>query len=374
MKIYSLYPSLPPTIDGIADYTAHQASTLVSMGEDVTILTAQKQWSPLPGVKVKRVFDGGGRQILEAAAFMESAPPDWLILQYNPLSYSGRFQVNPFLPVLLRRVKRQTDRTKVCLVLHEAFARFESGRVLGPLWQRLQLYLMTLNADLIVSAASTWCGSIQRWRPRVDVAHLPVGSNIPRSPTTREEARAQLGIENDRPVLGYFGSLGYERLPDHVSSIVQAASHAPRSILLYVGNQGDRLRALIADTADAPPLLDLGPCAPEQVSEAFSAMDVFFSLYRDGVSTRRGSFMTALQHGVPTVTTLGDSTDSLLSRSSNVAFLAVDESDPVGFGDTVLRLLQQKEERAALRKAATTLYRTSFDWPVTTAQLRLLLR
>ncbi len=373
MTVATLFPTIPPTIDGIGDYTALQATHLADLGIDTTILTAQSEWTPLPGVRVERAFPGGGRSIMEAATTVTEMSPDWLLVQYNPLSYSGRFSMNPYLSRLLARVKAESSRTRIGLVLHEAYARFEHFS-LAPVWQRLQLYMMGRHADLIVSAASTWCTSVKRWLPHARVAHLPVGSNVPHVGLSRLEARDRLGLSGDTRVLGFFGSLGYGRRLDHVRAALRANSTSDAPVtLLYAGGDGDTLRRLAEEQDHTGPLHDLGKCPHEQVSTALSAMDVFVAPYRDGVSTRRGSFMAALQHGLPTVTTLGASTDEVLRRHNGDAFLAVEESSPDTFGTKVRDLLATPDSHPALRKQATTLYADSFDWPVTTGRLRDLL-
>ena len=374
MKIATVYPTLPPVRDGIADYTVLQAKTLSGLGADVTILSAQQQWTPVPGVHIRHAFQGGGHSIMGVAAALEASPPDWLIIQYNPASYSGRFQANPFFPLLLGRIRSRFPSVRVCLVLHEAFSRFEGGAVVAPLWQRVQLYLMGLSADLIVSAASIWCTTVQRWYPETRVAHLPVSSNIPRAGLTQKEARARLCLNEEVPIVGLFGSVGPGRRNDHLQAALGALSQrVPAAMLLYVGFQGHRLRDLIDQEVHGIDLVDLGEQPPEQVSAALTAMDVFLAPYRDGVSTRRGSFMAALQHGLPTVTTVGNSTDALLAQHDGRAFLGVGEADPVDFGAAACALLQNRALQDAMRQSATALYNQHFDWKVTTARLHTLL-
>ncbi len=41
------------------------------------------------------------------------------------------------------------------------------------------------------------------------------------------------------------------------------------------------------------------------VAEAIAAMDIMLNPFTDGISTRRGSALAALQQGVPLVTTKG---------------------------------------------------------------------
>jgi glycosyltransferase involved in cell wall biosynthesis len=171
-------------------------------------------------------------------------------------------------------------------------------------------------------------------------------------------------------VVGLFGSLGYGRRLAPVRATIRAVSTLAGPVtILYAGGDGNILRSLPADWPENIRLVDLGKCPHDQVSVALKAMDVFAAPYRDGVSTRRGSFMAALQHGLPVITTLGNSTDKILREHNEHAFLAIDEAAPAAFGIAVSDLLQHTKKKASLRRAATSLYTRSFDWPVTTTQL-----
>ncbi|MEO0856485.1 MAG: hypothetical protein AAFY55_06475, partial [Bacteroidota bacterium] len=100
MHVALLFPTLPPRLDGIGDYTARLAAEL---GEHIraTVLTAQTDAAPIPGATVDVAFSKTLRKgilhVVEAVTRrFEADRPDWLVVQYNPFSY-GAYGLNPWL-------------------------------------------------------------------------------------------------------------------------------------------------------------------------------------------------------------------------------------------------------------------------------------
>ena len=117
-----------------------------------------------------------------------------------------------------------------------------------------------------------------------------------------------------------------------------------------------------AERGRSPPLEGLDPaverCAPRylgtEIARRLAAADIFSPLI-DGVSTRRGTLMAALQHGLPIVGTAGPLTDSILLESgSALSLVAVGDRD--GFADEVRRLADEAAERQSMRRAGRRLY------------------
>jgi glycosyltransferase involved in cell wall biosynthesis len=101
--------------------------------------------------------------------------------------------------------------------------------------------------------------------------------------------------------------------------------------------------------------------------------DIFLAPFADGVSTRRTTVMSALQHAIPVLGTDGHLTDRVLQQSSS-ALRLVPVRDRDGFAAEAMRLAQQGEERRALGDAGQLLYARSFDWPVVVDGLMQLTR
>lgn len=371
MKIHLVFPVLPPTLDGIGDYTAHLAGMLAARGAAVKVLTAQEGAATAGGAAVDACFTVRppyGVQALRRA--VSADPPDWLVLQYNPFSY-GRYGFNPWLPEVARQLKRHHPGLRLALMIHEPFVPVAHWKfALMTTWQRWQLWRLGQTADLICCSIEAWTRRFQDWFPGHRVHHLPIGSNIPEAGATREAARRWLHVDPHTCVVGLFGSgFLHGMLPAVREAVVRLRAHAQPVLLLYVGRQG----AAVQDALASLPVRDAGCLPPAEVSRCFAAMDLYLAPFIDGVSTRRGSFMAGLQHGLPTLTTFGPLTDRLLRQAAGHAFLASEAGHADAFAALARRCAADDVLRTRLGRQARAFYRQHFDWPALTDTMLTLL-
>lgn len=365
MRFAVVFPALPPALDGIGDHTARLAEGLAAYG-DVRVWTAEAAPEPIPGVRVERVFGRAQRRgvygLLEA---VQKDPPDWLILQFEQFSY-GRWGLNPYLPRVVDAIGKTNPRTRVALVAHEDFVPISSWKfAVMTTWQRWQFWRLGRAVDAVMCSVEPWAERYRRWFPSARVTHLPVASNIPCVVTTREEERRRLGLAEGTFVLGLFGTVESVR---KLSLVRAAMDRLPTQdvCVLYVGPQGARVREALAGL----PVRDVGALPGEAVSRHFAAMDVYLAPFSEGVSSRRGSFMVGLQHGLPTVTTWGEETGPLLSRSGGEAFLMASPHDTAAYAREVLRLWEDPAERVRIGEAGRRLYESVFSWDALVERVR----
>ncbi|PQJ34587.1 hypothetical protein BSZ35_08230 [Salinibacter sp. 10B] len=363
LRIDLVFPVLPPVLDGIGDHTAHLAASLTANGHRVRIRTAQSTWTPLDSVQVECAFSldslTGVHQLREAVA---SSPPDLLFVQFNQFSY-GKYGFNPVLPWTLHMIRRTHPSVRIVLMAHEEFVPVTSlPNAIMTTWQRAQFWALGRTADAVGFSTSAWIDKFRPWFPDTHLHHLPVGSNIPTSPVTNAEARQHLQI--DAPfVVGYFGAIDGSRHLAHLSRTAHRLHEVSNGqcLLLYVGRHGAALRSALGPL----PFRDAGPLPPDEVATHFAAMDLYLAPFVKGVSTRRGSFMTSLQHAVPTVATSGCQTDPIFHEHDGRALILAPETDVDAFAEAATALfLRSDTERDALGQAGQHLYRHSFDWPV----------
>jgi len=343
------------------DHTARLAGALAAQGSPVRILTAQEDADPVPGVTVEKAFSmkkrRGVRNIVSA---VRRKPPDWLFLQFNQFSY-GRWGLNPYLPLALWQIKREMPQVRLAVLFHEDFVPVTSWRfAVMTLWQRMQFWTLGRSADHVFFSISLWIEEYRSWFPNTPISHLPVGSNIPDAGASREEARRRFGIDEDALVAGVFGT-GFmpDMLPFLTEAVEALRERHGRVDVLYAGTEGEALRAHLG----AGELHDLGPLPAEDVSRCFAAMDVQLAPYPDGVSTRRGSCMVGLQHGVPVVSTNGTLTDAVFQEADGAALALAPADDPSAFARRAAALSEDAERREAMGRAGRRLYERAFDWP-----------
>lgn len=366
MKLHIISAALPPKLDGIGDYTAHLAAELART-TDVTILTGAVAPAPIPGVRVETVFDPKDpRSVWNLVSRVAEDRPDWVLLQYNPFSY-GRRGLNLHLPRVMHAIRRSQVGMKFAFMVHEPFVPvLDVKHAVMTTWQRWQLWRLGRSADILFFSIEPWMHKFQRWFPDRPVRCLPVGSNIPLVPTDRAAARAALGIGPDTVVLGFFGTAHNSRLLPWIRGAALAVAAQGREVLvLYVGPDQDVMGRVLADL----PFLAEGALPEEDVSRRFAAMDIHLSPFVDGISTRRGSFLTGLQHGLPTVGTYGYNTEAALKAQNGQAFLLTDAHSPQDFYAQVQSLAADPARRARLGEESQSLFADRFAWDKIAPQL-----
>jgi glycosyltransferase involved in cell wall biosynthesis len=289
-----------------------------------------------------------------------------LIIQYNPFSF-GRWGFAPRLPLLLASLRRRRRRPRVAVMFHETYVdmRSPSWALMGS-WQRAQLVAVQAGADIHFCSIQRWTELLRRTARGRPVHHLPVPSNLPDARAERERARHRIGADADTLVLACLGLRHPGRLPGHVLAAARAARAAGSSavLVLDLGPGEPSEQTLTSDVR----LRSTGFLDARELSARIAAADMFLAPYMDGVSTRRGSMMAALQHAVPVVGTCGHLTDDVLRGASCLTLVPVDGSD--GYAHAVATLATDPERRAELGTAGRRMYEHEFDWPVLVDRIR----
>ncbi len=363
MKVHVIAPALPPALDGIGDHSARLAAGLAGAGHAVTLLAPSGPADPVAGVRVMPAFDPAQRRSVRGLVAPAAADrPDWLVLQYNPFSY-GRWGLNLSLPRAVAAIRRRSPGTRFALFAHEQFVPVHDWKhAVMTTWQRWQFRRLGRAADVIFSSIDLWAVGNRRRFPNVPVVHLPVGSNLPRVAISRAEARSRLGLAEGDAVLGVFGRTHNSRLMaplTHAIAAARAAGHRP--VLLYLGPD---VAAFAAAAAAGTRVIADGAMPAEELSRRLAAVDVFLSPFEDGVSTRRGSFLAALQHGLPTAGTLGAYSDPVFRQTAGRAALLGDAGDDHCLDANTVRLLGDAGLRGSVGAAAAELFERAFAWPV----------
>lgn len=361
MNIDLVYPTLPPVLNGVGDHTAHLSATLADFGCRVRVITEQARHDPIRGVSVHAAFSLQRRSgILALAHAVESTPPDWLVVQFEPFSY-GHWGYNPYLPLALYRAKRAVPSLRLAVLFHEVYMFPRSTRTgIMTLLHLPQFWITGRLADIALFPVEAWAHRYSRWFPQTVVGHLPVGSNMPLADADPASVRHQLGISPDAFVVGLFGSAHPSRLLSSVDRALTPVCQARRNVhVLYVGPDGDAVRRSLNS---AIPMTDTGPLPGPDVSRCFGAMDLYLAPFQEGVSARRGSFLAGLQHGVATVSTRGLDTGSELLKHDGTAFQLSPADDPGHFAASVAALIHDANERNRIAREGKRYYESRHAW------------
>ncbi|MFM7322071.1 MAG: hypothetical protein ACKO5K_11185 [Armatimonadota bacterium] len=357
MRILIVAAALPPAIDGIGDYAATLARALAGRATVAVAADRERPCASIEGVEILPAFD------LRSPRGVETLPgvvagwrPDWTILQYNPFSW-GRRGFNPYLPMAMERIRR-AGTTRIGLMVHERYVPLTTAKYLAmSLWQRPQYRLLVRGSDVLFCSTEPWMPELRALAPGRSIHLAPAGSGIPRVEIPRSEARQRLGIPEGTFVAGFFGFAHASKPLGHVASACQAIAATGRDVrLLYIGLQPDIVRAAVPGME----VIADGSLPAMEVSRRFAAMDLLLCPFVDGVSTRRTTLMTGLQHGIPTLGTVGEYTSPALAAEDDRSMRLVPCTDVHAFASAAVQLAESEVDRERIGAAGLRLFEADF--------------
>jgi len=353
--------TLPPYLScGIGYYAGRLATTLAEVS-DVRVLTGQKGYHDLPGVRIERCFSRESpRSIRAIAGHVEADVPDWIVIQYAPDTLVHR-GITP-LPGVIRRIRRKHPSVRVATMVHECLKPVDSlkSAIQYPLLWR-QLRALGRNSELVLFSIEAWMGKFRPCFPSTtQVRLMPVGSNIERVSCDRTAVRAELGIGTDNFVLGLFGRVGPTSDLAWVKRAAGALANAGlKPVILHIGTWGPQVVSALAGLC---PVIH-GAVSAEEVSRRFQAMDLYLLPDHEGASLRRARLMTSLSHGVPVLATKGPITGHLLLDQADKSLVLTPAGDLESFVRETVRIAQDARVRARMGRQAEQFFASQFSWP-----------
>lgn len=391
MKICLITGEYPPMQGGVGDYTHELAKAYVELGHQVVVLTsvqgtgeyAYEEVTPadqaivVRPVATKWRLTGRGRAIRTIRA----ERPDVVNIQYQAAAYGMRASIH-FLPLRLRLMK---ERPKVVITYHDLRVPYLFPKA-GPLRWQAVLALARWSDGVIVTNADD--EAVLASHDFIHcLARVPIGSNIAPMPPAgydRNAWRAKLGVQADDVLLAYFGFLNESKGGENlIRALGQLAGQGLPVKLIMVGGQvgssdpnnlryAENIQRLIEQLNLKDRVLSTGFVPEPEVSASLLASDICVLPYRDGVSLRRGTFMAALAHGLPIVSTRYPVAKTHipnpaerwqpaeLKGGSNI--LLVPPDDEALLADAISRLIASPHLREHLGREARVLSER-FSWP-----------
>jgi glycosyltransferase involved in cell wall biosynthesis len=379
----------PPQAGGVSDYTYLVAQGLADAGDEVHVWCPAKEEvqssattpaeEPTPdsgGVFVHREFGRFTRADLRRVGTLldRFEAPRRLLVQWVPHGYGYRSMNLSFCLWLRRRAATYHDCVE--LMVHEPYLTFGEGS-----WKqsgvaavhRLMTMVLLRAARRVWVSIPAWEQHLQPYAPGggLPFVWLPVPSNIPvvDDPTAVASIRSKFASAG-RPLVGHFGT--YDRhiaalLSQAVPSILQENS-ACHFLLLGRGSEQMRDRLTASSPELALRIHAAGPLLAHDLSLHISACDVLLQPYIDGVSSRRGTTMAGLSHGMAIVTTSGRLTEPIWAASGAVALVPV--SDFPALASQTVKVLADETSRRRLGAAGKQLYDERFAIEQTINKLR----
>jgi glycosyltransferase involved in cell wall biosynthesis len=260
------------------------------------------------------------------AASVRRLGPDVVDVQYPGVGLKRGFAAT-----LLAGALRLTGyRGRLVTTLHE-FDSLSSR-------QRLRIAIGAAAGDVVLAPDERILRSIRRytwWRFGLRRARIELGSNV--LPTETGEVR-HLNRTEDELVVGYWGFLRPDKGVDVLLDAFALVRARRAARLVVAGNPGDdaeyraALDRHIADLGLRDDVLFTGDLPMEELSSTLRAFDVCALPYRDGVAPNRGTYVTAVAHGLYVVTTSRE--HSGFDAATNTAF--VPPGDAVALAEAIV--------------------------------------
>ncbi|MEM7691661.1 MAG: glycosyltransferase [Pseudomonadota bacterium] len=348
---------------------------------DVEVWTSSEaEAEPIEGVQVKSAFSLGKRSGVRGIigsmnlADARGELPTAIVLQFNQFSW-GKWGLNLYLPRVMQEVKRRWPQVRIAVMFHEKIVPADTWKFrVMRLWQTWQYNKLADAADLCFYSIQRWADEERLRSPGGACFHLPVGSNLPDCIRPRNEVRNGLGLSPNDVVLGVFGGAHPSRLIGHIAAAVEGVWREYKNAkLLIVGSGGGPLLGALRAANCKMPAIDVGYQLPAPASEVVASMDLMLAPFSDGLTTRRGSAMAALQQGVALLSTDGRLTGEMLRAENERSLLLTPAGDRQAYAERAVRLLSRPEAAGEIGLAGEAFYRERFDWPVLARKLSLYL-
>ena len=362
MKLGLVTGEFPAMQGGVGDYTHELARALAALDVEVHVITdvrckdahlppstfhmhpVIRRWSFASLFHIRSLAQSLNLQLLsiqyQAAAYGLSAP-----IHVLP-SVAGVKTVVTFHDLRIPYLFPQAGHLREAAVTH--LARSASG------------VIVTDPAD---EAELRRRGGVKR------LTQIPIGSNIaPQPPPGYDRAawREQMGIYPNEFLLGHFGFLNESKGGDTLIGALSAlVSRKAKVKLALIGGQtgtsdaasneafSAEIEKLVSHYDLNDRILRTGFVDAPEVSAHLMACDAVVLPYRDGVSFRRGSFMAALAHGCPVITTHPATPLPELRDGVNVRLVPPESASAIVLA--VTELLDAPELRARLGQGAHAL-------------------
>jgi glycosyltransferase involved in cell wall biosynthesis len=343
----------PPFVSGVGDYTDKLAAAIHEAGGDVTVLTTQTQSADdsTRSFRVLRTIVNWSLANRRAVLDECCRGYDVIQLQYPCLTY-GKSPLINLLPAMLQL---RSKAPPVIMTVHDF-------RVMRRRW-RARVAPMLWAADGLIHVDEQDWPWIRGWgvsekRPR---AHIPIAANaqpVTSSPELRDRWRSELGFAAGETVVAFFGILyPHKGLTELLQAVQELRSNGRQIRLLVLGDfdrQADYRPAMEKMLAD--PAVKWVQGAPlEEVSRCLHAADFAALPFHSGASTNRGSLLSTLAHGLPTITTNGPCTPIDFDKSYDVLLVPV--NDPTAISAAITRLLDEPGLASRMRQSALARHR-----------------
>ncbi|MCF6148422.1 MAG: glycosyltransferase family 4 protein [Candidatus Kuenenia sp.] len=341
--------SFPNAPCGVGDYTYRLANGLAKPGINIAVITTDdaaitasenNAISVFKLIKNWRLYN-----IFKIIHCIKKIQPDCIHIQYPTRGYKW-FLLPNMLPLFCRWFFPKIQRI---VTIHEF-------SIAHPL-RKMGMIFLLLFSDKIIFPDQREAESVLKWLPIIKTKYtiIPIGANIEPSLHKKMAEKPQ-----DIPYIVYFGfatkSKGIDTL---LHALKQLRPFAISCKLVMITQLSYPLQEMINKLNLEHEIVVTGHCFPEQISHYFQNAFACVLPFNDGISLRRSTFLTAICHNVPVITTKGKDVPSCLKNWENVILTEIGNSGEIA--DTIVKLIQNPELREKISNNTKELAKY-FSW------------
>lgn len=353
MIIVIITATFDPGRCGISDHSSCFAEELRRRGNSVSIIAYDGN-TVSDKVHVDSLFFTHSSCYLIDKLYELS--PDLVVLQFTPLLYS--FLGSSYPDTITRIWKTISLSFKTALIIHESYFRsfrFPLSLLRCHVHKRLLKNLISLS-EISFTSSIPIIREFGRLLPNSRLRWLPIGSNIPLITSSKSSLRYQLNIRPNENILVLFGGGKSFQLMHHYITMTEKCLTS-RSIdykILLLGNIDPSFFHKKSN------IIQPGFLSPSSLSHWLTASDIMLMPHFSGLSSKRGTLITALQHRLPVVGLRTSTTDYFWNTHNGI--LLVPKGEPSMFASTVSDLALSSDLRLRLGTLNSQIYHQTFTW------------
>jgi glycosyltransferase involved in cell wall biosynthesis len=389
MRVLVISAAFPPVRAGEADHALHLCRNLAHAGLDVHVLTSASNTSSEDLCSVHPIMTNWSwRDLPRLGRFLKECSPDSIMLIYSHWIYMDHPMIT-FAPTVSKRFLKHVPFVTQFEVEHGA--RMENAS-LGPRLIRKSIKqwsgpaevdweygTLLRDSDTVIVLSDDFRKKFSQLLPSVNekTVLVPPPPIMKLSPDnngeTRGLGRASLGVGSNEFLLAYFGYIYEEKGVDVLLQALAKVSKERNNVRLVIigGTQddsqhddsySDKLYLLADSLGISEKVIWTGeyPADSDFASVCLRSADACVLPFDRGVTLNRSSFAAAVAHGLPTITTRGDSLESQFDDRRQV--LLCPPKNPDALASLINELISDSQLQRELSAGALELADKWFSW------------
>jgi hypothetical protein len=371
LDLIIISPKFRPFNDGLSDYTYYFLSEMRKKepNKRIGLITSDN-------AEIIKMFKGDnlifpimkewdGFELTNLISFIFNNKPKKILVQYVPQMY-GRAGINFLLSSTILLIRLFT-KTKIELMAHELYYPYQSNLKTGFIFSIhiFNLFILSIASHTIYTTTENFVKILKRFPfNKNKIFQLEVGSNIP-----KHEVIGPVEFNSINIVI--FGSLHPTRNPEMIYSVLAEyfmMNHQSKIRIHVIGCLKSEILSIFhhKDIQINKNLMEKfifhGKLNEYEVGRVFNSCQYSLNYFLDGISSRRGSAIAALNFGLTLISNHNERSDSHFLNQPTVLLLGSTLSE---FSKNLISTLQKIENNEIIhpsKKEAGDFYNKFFSW------------